>query len=358
MLDYIVSNTWSFMTVFFVVALIPSVVIIKRPFKNLILGRATQFIVSALAFCALMYLIMGPNGYAGHFIGALSNGEKICLVEEHFQGDGDGGSWEEHRLYILDVKDGHRILRMNIEASSILCMTSNSVILPAPGGTAIEYNLETGKKMREWNTEKGFEKFPELSVGIQDMNYSSEYYEHINEAWLTLKAKNGYHYCYNLLTEELIQAEYPPRRDFKNSFDEYGVELRVTDYYHAYRYSLETKNGEIEQLVYRNLQSDTVMYPGEFLDPKIVCLDTVQQFFVVLHYETLDRTNAFLTAINYDLKTRWAISQRDLQVADYYTKTPEISNVFMNGENIFASFGGTVVCLRANDGNLVWKQTQ
>ena len=144
MLDYIVSNTWAFMLVFMAVATVPTLVIIKRPFKkNLILGRASQITISALAFGALLYLVMGPSGYVGNFIGAVSNGEKICLIEEHYQGDGDGGSWEAYRLYVLDARDGHRILRMNVETSSILCVTENSVIVPGTGGSALEYNLET-----------------------------------------------------------------------------------------------------------------------------------------------------------------------------------------------------------------------
>ncbi|MBI3134910.1 MAG: hypothetical protein HYZ14_09585 [Bacteroidetes bacterium] len=354
-LDYIVSETWAFMTVFTFLCLVPTLMIMRRPFKNLVLARVTQISVSLLAFCGLMYMVMSDHGYAGHFIGGLTNGSELCLVEEHYQGDGDGGSWEAYRLYVLDLKTGALKYRMNIESPEILGMSEKSVFFFEWTG-AVEYSLEDGSKTGERSKEKGFEKFPELKGGIMDLNRSSEAYQFKNEAWLTITAKDGHFYCYNLLTDELVAQQYPPDR-YTGGFklDEY--ELRYTDPADtkSWCFNFETSTGEIERLVFHDKNYEVLNFEGEFLDPEIVAYNAKNRLFVIRHYETLERTHALFSAVSFDLKPLWRQEQRKFAGADKVTPDPLPGIAFASEDKLITTFGGTVVCLNILDGTVIWK---
>ena len=129
LLDYIVSEEWAFYIAFLFFASLPSVVLIRPPFKDkLIPKRTVQIGVSVLAFSTLMYILLSHHGYAVQFIQGMSNDEVICLTEEHYEGDGDGGSYETYMLYTIEMKTGECLLRMNIESHEMLFVKENSVV--------------------------------------------------------------------------------------------------------------------------------------------------------------------------------------------------------------------------------------
>lgn len=355
LLDYIVSETWAFMTVFTLLCLIPTLMIMWRPFKKLVPARITQITVSVLAVCALLYLTMSEHGYAANFIGGLTNGTELCLIEEHFEGDGDGGSYEAHRLYVLDLKTGELRFRMNLESSELLGMTDRSVFFFEWTG-AEEYSLTDGSKLRTLSKETGFEKFPELNVGIMELNRQSEAYAHKNEAWLTITAKDGHYYSYDLLTDELIGAQYPPAESIAGfKLDEYELRYHDPADNKEWYFNFETASGEIERLVFHDKNYETRNYEGEFLEPEMVAYNAKNRFFVVRHYETLEKTSALFSAITFDLKPLWRLDQRKIAGPDKVTENPLPGIVFSHEDQLIATFGGLVVCINMPDGAVRWK---
>jgi len=361
LLDYIVSETWAFMVVFIGLCLVPTLMIIKRPFKNFILARTTQITVSVLAFAAMMYLLMSDHGYAYTFVNALTNGKELCLVEKHYQGDGDGGSYEEYRLYVLDFETGKRKVRMNVETSDMLCVTENSVFFYEYSGTvwgAVEYSLEDGSELKKLNPEEGFEKFPEFKSGIMDMNRQSGNDRFKNEAWLTITSKDGHFYCYNLLTEELLPQQYPSSQSAAGfKMDEYELRYKDPADGKEWYFAFENATGEIERLFFRNKNYDTQNFEGDFLEPEFVAYNAQHRCFVIRHYETLEKKTALFSAVSFDLKPLWRTDQRKMAVTDRIEEDPEAGLAFAYMDKLILSFGGTVVCMNIADGNVIWKTT-
>lgn len=355
-LDYIVSTAWAFYTVLAILCILPSVFIIKRPFKNLVLGRITQFLTVLLAFSAIMYLTLGPNSYAVEFIGGLSNGQELCLIEKHISSDGDGMTYDEYRLYVINLENGEKLSRMNIDSPELLCVKENSVIF-FERISAVEYDLKSGEKIYEWSNEKGFEKFPELSSGIYDLNrQSSLASNYINKGFLNITAKNGRKYYFDLLHDSLYEGNY-----YNNiitdgySFSEYGVQYKMNSYTVS-NYYFVSEVDEIKKLKYEgNYDKDVRFYEGTFLSPSVIALNEKESFFVVKHFETLDKKTAIYTAVNFDFTTRWNINQKDLAIKDKYPETPLPGISFAVEDKLILTFGGAVLCLNSLTGDIRWQ---
>jgi len=335
---------------------VPTLMIMWRPFKNLILARTTQIGLSIFSFLALMYLLMSQHGYAVSFTGGLTNGKDLVLIEKHYEGDGDGGSYESYRMYVLDLKTGERTFRSNIENPSLLCMTDSSVFFYDYGGKAVEYSLLDFSVIDEVGIESGFEEYPELKTGIASMNSSSRSAEFINEGWLTISANDGHHYCYNLLTEELLEREYAPGNDgWGYTMSDYSLSYRDPLDQRDWSFSFETKTGDIEQLVFHAKDYSKTEYSGEFLDPEFVAYNPAQRLFVVKHYETLERKKAIFSAISYELKPVWKLEQNQIIEKDNFTENPEPGISFCYKTNLIVTFGGAAACLNILTGEVIWK---
>ncbi|MBK9190388.1 MAG: hypothetical protein IPM77_02215 [Crocinitomicaceae bacterium] len=356
LLDYIVSEEWAFYIAFLFFASLPSVVLIRPPFKDkLIPKRTVQIGVSVLAFSTLMYILLSHHGYAVQFIQGMSNDEVICLTEEHYEGDGDGGSYETYRLYTIDMKTGECLLRMNIESPEMLCVKENSVVFFL-WSSAVEYDFRTGEQINEWSKEKGFEKFDALKCGIKDLNRSSDHFAEQNNAWLTITANDGHYYCYNLLTDELTATQYPPDDEpEKYKFDEYEFRIKhPEDYYQDSYFTFEKVTGEIEQLIFKNYRDSVKVYNGEFLHPSVVGYSEKDRLFIVRHFETLEDKHSILTAVSFDLESVWRVEQKQIAPSDKWGDNPNPGLILKSNDHLICTFGGTVVLLSISDGSVVW----
>lgn len=319
--------------------------------------RITQFGVSLLAFAALMYLLLGPHGYAVQYIGGLTNGDDLCLVEQHYTGDGDGGSYVNYRLFVLDMKTGERKLRLPVDSPEILCVKENSVVFFI-WNYAEEYDLKTGEKINEWNKENGFEKFPELSVGISDINRSTGAYDFENKGWLTVTAKNGHQYIYNLLTDELKEEKFVPHVVPTYNVDDHEIRFNDSTDNKYWRYNFEDKTGELKQLVFHDKDYAETILEGEYLRPEMVSVHPELGLFVFKHYTSTDYNASIHTGVGFDHQIKWRLSQADLQTSDNFTNQPLPGITIPFGDQLIATFGGQAICINVSDGNVVWKSVQ
>jgi hypothetical protein len=357
-LDYLVSTSWLAITVYIFLLFAITGIWFLRPFRSMILNRILHAGFSLGAFAFLMYMHLGPSGYAVQFTYGLSNGEQLCLVEKHWQSDGDAGSSEVWRLYVLDLETGKRIYRMSLESPEILYVSDSGVVFFL-WNYAVEYNLLDGTQTREWSKEKGFEKFPQLKSGIQDLNRQSEYYRNVNSGYLTLTAMDGHYYCYDFATDQLIPTQYIQQADTTLwHYDEYGIYRYDFNRNEERSYRFETKTGEIEQLTYNQRGGIPVTFNGEFLDPSIVAMNVEKKYFIVKHFTTLDHTNAILSAIHFDLSPKWSVEQASLGVADQYDEKPEIGQCIYVNDNLVVTYGGFVVYLNGDTGEVIWKKRE
>ena len=353
-LDYIVSESWTFYTMFIVLTFVPAILFIHTPVKNLVYRRIIQIGGAIFCFCTLMYLLLSHHGYAVQFVSAVTNGQKIALIELHYEGDGDGGSYETYRLYVVDAKTGERGMRTTVSSSTMLCMSEQGVIF-FEWGKAVEYDLNSGKVLREWSQEKGFEKFPELKDGIANLSYQTTNNMSNNKAWLTIQAKNGHEYCYYLLEDILVEERFPNvQNESEIDFNDYEIHLGNDYYNRTWTFDFRNKTGDIETL-YRTDKSGSVEYPDEYLYPEIIGAYDDGNLFIIRTYTTVEKKSACYIAISFSGEKLWKLNQEEIISEDNWGTQPSPGIAFTHGQFLYITVGGGIACVDMNTGQLVWK---
>lgn len=355
LLDYIVSEQWAFITVFILLCAVPTIMISWRPFKNLFLARFTQFGISLLAFSAIMYLMLSEHGYAVEFINGLCNGKELCLIEKHYESDGDAGSSEAYRLYVLDINTGEQRFRMNIQYPEMLCMTDSSVFF-FEGERAVEYSLKNGELLGEKSSEKGFERYPELHGNIMTIQRESGVWECRNEAFLFITTKDGQQFGFDLRSGKIHPglATIPDELVGFQLDENYLTFVDPANGKRALDFHFEVKQGQVEQLVSSNVEG-TKMYEGDFLEPEFVAYSASHELFVIRRYHTLEQKSVILEAVSFDLKPLWRFDQQQQQVKDGFSDEPLPGICFGFEDHFFATFGGAVVDMDIMTGQVKWR---
>ena len=74
----------------------------------------------------------------------------------------------------------------------------------------------------------------------------------------------------------------------------------------------------------------TIAFQETFLEPEIIAFDE-RGVMVVRHYETLEKKNAILTAVDLNLKKLWDVKQRDLLGAS------DDNDIMEAGESVYTN---------------------
>ncbi|HEY3406176.1 MAG TPA: hypothetical protein VGK59_22470 [Ohtaekwangia sp.] len=335
LIDHVVSETWLFMTVVIGALLLAGFFFMYKPFRNNLIDRAIGTVFVLISIYVMIYLTRSEYGYAAEFIEMRSNGNEVCLMERHETGDGDGGTYTMYRIYVLDLKTGKRLLRMTCDYSEILTMTDNGVFIFEPD-RVVRYDLFTGKETGEWSAENGFKKFPELKSGINSLGRNSRIIQGRKKGYLSITAMDGHQFYFDPEDEKLYPGTLP-----NEPYDP-----------RTYMFNFSVNTGEIKTLMLSNTDR---AYDGEFLSPEIMLRDDSAEFIIVEHYAALDKRDAILTAISFDLKKIWEVKQSSLGITDKYNENPELGSWLYEGNNLLLSFGGAVLCLDAKTGKEIWR---
>jgi hypothetical protein len=334
LIDNVVSSSWLFIVVVFAAMMASGYFFFLQPLRRQWLNMTLGTILACIFIYTMIFATRGHFGYAVEFIGIYSNGMQICLEEEHEVGDGDGGSSTVHRIYVLEQQTGKRILRKIISNPNILNVTSGAYVV-YEYDAVVKYDLFDGQEMKRWSKEEGFEKFPELTSGISALTV---YHQEVNgqkKGFIAITAMNGHDYYFDTVTETL-QAERP-----------------VDEIKDQYAFSISHLTGQIKQLV-RNRPTERI-YNKQLLEPEVLFYDETQNMVVLKHYSTLDKSNAVLTGLTYDLHERWNVEQASLGLKDDYEELPLFGSSLISKNDLIVTFGGTVVCFNLITGKERWR---
>lgn len=335
LIDQVVSEIWLFMTVVIGALLLSGFFFAVKPFKNNLIDRGIGSLMAVFAVFVMIYLTRSEYGYAVEFIEMRTNGKEVCLMERHETGDGDGGTHTMYRIYVLDIKTGERLVREVSNYSEILTMTQDGVFIFEPD-RAVKYDLHNGDEIREWTSTKGFEKFPELKSGINNFGRNSRIVDRKKKGYLDLTAMDGHRFYFDFEDEKLYPGTLP-----NEPYDQ-----------RAYMFTFSVNTGEIETLLLSNTDR---AYEGEFLSPEILVRDDSAKFIIVKHFAALDKRDAIITAISFDLKKVWEVRQSTLSIRDKYDEGSLIGVHLYTDSKLLISFGGAILCLDALTGKELWR---
>jgi hypothetical protein len=347
-IDKLVSSTWMFLTFLTGLLMLGVFFSAYKPFRV----KWHNYILPGFFFVAfifsMIFLTRGPFGNAVEFIQAKSNGKQLALIETHEVGDGDGGTSTVYRLYTFDLRTGKRILRQLQSYSGVIAMTEKMIVFSEADQIA-GYDIFTGEEVKVWSKEQGFESYPQLRQGISTLSQTSEQLGDSTFAYLIITAMDGNRYYLDVNTERLIQED-PPHHS--SPLHTSSLTINENEDERSY-YAFQNVTGEIDRLfVDRNGESK--FYKDTFLEPEFIAFDGTD-LVVIRHFETLEKRNAILTAVNLRLEKAWQITQQELIGTVDEEHSAEAGVTHVVGKNLITTFGGCIVCLDIKSGNIIWK---
>ncbi len=347
LIDLLLSHTW-LVTILFTIAIFASVGIWLTPRFQPNRFLLLKVVISLALLGPAFYLMFGPAGYAVDFTDADFYGDKAVVLEEHYSGDGDGGSYQENRIYVIDLTTGKRLLRKSVEYTKLLFVNEQGAFVDEYQKGVLLYNLTDWKVLKTWNKETGFEQFPELQSGINQI--SSWNGNSATQHVLQITTQKGRVYYFDLRTQQL--SETAPKRNYQSTFSDSYLNLREAPA-KAY-YSFVRTTGEILHLqMQKTNESKPTEFAQDFLDPDFVAFDSAQNLFIVRHFETLERKTILLTAFDADLHKKWEVHQSALFPA-LEPRNDAKNIVLFVGKNLWVSLGGFTALLKAKNGEVIW----
>ncbi len=246
------------------------------------------------------------------------------------------------------MSSGKRLLRQSVEQSKLLLVTAQGAFMDEYSHGIVLHSLNDWKALKTWNKETGFEPFPELQSGINQISQWSG--NSPTQGILQLTTQKGRVYYFDVQTQKL--TEQSPTRLSQPKFSDYYLDLRERTA-KAY-YSFVRTSGEIQHLqMQKNETPKPAAVAQDFLDPDFVVFDSTKNLFIIRHFETLERTTVLLTAFDTGLRKRWEIRQDSLFPASKPRRDAK-NRIVPMGDNLWVSIGGFAALLKTEDGKVLW----
>ncbi len=364
LLDHFYSSTWLMMTLFFVMLIITSIIAYGTNFfKKKIYNYIYKGIAIILPFTPLIFGLLVPVKYGFSYeipVMCIIN-DKLCFLDKKEKGD-DTSDWEEYRLHLLNASNGEKISRKFYEDISDIGNYKGDTILLNSYWKFILVNIKTNEPIRIINNEYLQKRFEELALGIESMDYTkNRAYDGSQSLTISITSKTAKKFYYEPFSDKLLDTSLtehlPTLNYYFSNNDVYWKTINNKDQKIV---SLEYSKGsaKIKYLKFESpaVEKSSMVSKNEYLEPKFLEVFPLQKIFIVVSYETTDKLNFILHAINFDGKELWKIKQSELNLTDRYSEEPKLHTAIRFKDRLIFNSGGFIVSLDASTGNIVWKQ--
>lgn len=262
-----------------------------------------------------------------------------------------GQSRNQHRVYLVDAQNGKILFKKPIKGQANVKSVSfgdNQLIVKSEGRT--QYLSLTGKPQKPINKNQ-LTVLPELKNGIFKYGYNAS----SNQVWAINKAGEKYFYNATTLQRESEKITAPA----SNNIFKTVLPLRET-HFTTYKqgslgYCPLTLKGKIrQQLVLENGQL-TKLY---FVYGQLQQYFPKAQVVLIQSYQTTDKKELQLTAVNLQGKVLWQKSQKALKVKDFFSYSRlKVSYVVPEtfGHDFVILMGGFLLRIDSKTGVMRWK---
>jgi hypothetical protein len=163
----------------------------------------------------------------------------------------------------------------------------------------------------------------------------------IQKGYLTITALDGHEYYLDLQNETLHSGQPP------YELNEQGR-----------AFFFNTVSGQIQRLIKpsRDTRGEST-YDVDMLLPEIIVNDPSKKILIVRHFTSLDKNNAVLTCLSYDLQLLWTVQQSSLNIKNRYEENNMMGTSAYDTHNLVITFGGTVICFDMANGNERWRNS-
>ncbi|MBN1409262.1 MAG: hypothetical protein JW969_00360 [Spirochaetales bacterium] len=346
-LDSIFSSGWLvFFCILFLIgfAVVPFTI---KPFRKKPLNTVLRISFLFISFSIFVLGSLNSCIWGYKFVNKVSDMRMsdnfLCIID---QPTGMEDDIEGMRLHVLDPDTGKRFYRHVMEMYSVIYGLDGDRLLSGVGSDRFfVFELGKGRIVTCLNPETLPEMFPEeLGMGIAVMSIDPSI------PVITATSKVGYTYYVKPFSLE-ITTEKP----------EYHVKGIVwysisTHIYRGENYFIKVidsdSSGYLKQMM--NVKTGTKT-KFTYLVPKIVAVFDAASAFLVLHYETTDKIRFILTCLDFDMKVKWRITQRELNAIDAFTEKPTFNTCITWKDQCIFNAGGFLFSVNQRTGNIKWE---
>ncbi|HXC03579.1 MAG TPA: hypothetical protein VNZ86_02435 [Bacteroidia bacterium] len=323
----------------------------------------TRFrIVTLLVFPVLVILFIYLAGsvfgwgYVNSFKSNIHSDKWTCFAAEgtygmHVKG---GGRTVSNRLYVLDPLTGKRIHKTVIgDFSKFLSLKGDTLLYQSGRGEYVLYDVSRNLSLANLNPETLPVQVKELSAGLESCEYDKD------TRLLKAGAKNGQTYFIDPFTLKIQQSPVPVV--LTRNADVEAQRIRL-DSLHILCLKSKNNDDKLFQLCDKGgklIGGDTTFLYAQFLGRS-----SKQKCFLVLSFETTDKSSFVITCFSYDCKPLWKIKQPDLGATDLFTQANSAAShdygasldfPYIQNESFLFTVHGFVCAADLHSGKLNWK---
>jgi len=350
-LDRIASSTLISMSLYLVLILGGILIgLFLNPFKKTKLRIAYMFVI--IGFTLIPMFLTSHKGLVDNVLAFKIIQNKICLVDFNYYAS-DNGDYSVSRINVVDTKTGEKLNRTYLGENIIWLDNQNNLILFQDYDRYVVYDIQKMEIVREIDFDYLTENFPELSIGIESIT--------ANKNCFNILAKNGKSYIYDAYANK-TNVPCKASETEKNNINYYYTD--ILSYYEngteiqLFKFEAKNPNDLLKYIkTIPNSENQTVLTSKEsFIEGTFLKVFFDKKLFLLKSYETTDKTNFIITALNFDLETIWKLDYSTLNPKDFYSENYKLfDEIYENDNNIYFAIGGFVYCVETETGKIVWK---
>ncbi len=265
-----------------------------------------------------------------------------------------GKSHYHHRLYLIDAVQGDILFKKPLDGGISQLSLSNGRLLVNAGKKSQYFSLEG--KSRQAFDEKRLKDLPELKGGIFKYGYNAN----TNQAWAINKQGEKFFYNGTTMKRELERAQNStPKSYFKQIEPTSRFRFTTGPSKRSYGSSLVhcpvTLRGRVRQKL---ILEDGQRIEQFFVYGKIQMYFPQAEMALIKSYESTDKKQLKLTAVNKQGKVLWQKTQLQLGVKDFYSYSkPVISYITpaLYGGDFIILIGGYLHRMDPKTGVMRWQ---
>jgi hypothetical protein len=353
LIDTLYSSSWLMTALWIIILFVFVGLALLSPFKNKTLNYFYKGSMYLVAFAALLLPHFFYYGFASSFDKQVVSSSTIILTESYEQG-GDGPSENVVRLFVVDKNTGELKHRSYIGAYGKLIAVRNDTVcylddkdLHVMNAVTLEELYNIGEK--DWGQLK-----PEFNAGFERIDADNRLDE-VLTPHLELACKNGKTYYFDPFSKTVSEKEMEPvyLPGFKNDKDE--LILRKSDGKEKeYLHTQNNYENKLERIV-PDESSAALFHVNDstgYIEPFLVCIDTIRKAFVFGHYTTTDRKDFILEGKDFNYKALWTKTTKDLG-AEGETFSADVWK-FVDG-TLYINCSGWLIAMDPVSGQIDWR---
>lgn len=353
-LDHLYSNTLLMTIVSIVVLFLCVGFAFLSPFKNKFFNWTYKVFLYLFAFSFMMAFNFFYFGFARDFEKIYIGGNSICLLE-HYEIGGEGPDETVYRLHIIDKKTGakkdryylgHKSELLGMQGDSICYLSNDDLVMFDTKEMKEVYKIKTN----EWGT-----VLDELSVGLNSIS-GNQNQDGIIKPLVELSCKNAKNYWFDPFNKTILTKE--PENIYISDFFAKPYEIIIKKSNTKFDYFLKTEavnSSNLKKIVPADDKLN-LFHPSEdvlFIEPFLIGIDTVRKNFMFGHYATTDQVDFFIECRDYNYKTIWKKTNKDLNASDSYNKD-KVTVWALKNNTLYVNNGGFMLAIDPATGENIW----